>query len=293
MVVVGHVFMDHAARRKRMVERHLRARGIGDPAVLAAMGKVPREALVPPQLADLAYEDSALPIGAGQTISQPYIVALMTEALRVRPGERVLEIGTGSGYAAAVLAELAGRVYTIERHAELASLAARRLAELGHDNIEVCCSDGTLGWPEHAPYQAIAVTAGGPELPAPLLLQLAIGGRLVMPLGGPRAQELVRVTRLSSDEYERENLGAVQFVPLIGEAGWPDAEGVDRARAGRPAGSPAAGGAQAPSEAAADARPVSERDVRDERTVDGESRGGRPARSWWRGTAARSPVTRR
>jgi protein-L-isoaspartate(D-aspartate) O-methyltransferase len=212
--------------RTEMVERHLRARGIADERVLDAMGRVPREAFLPPELADLAYEDQPLPIAAGQTISQPYIVALMTEALRLGAGDAVLEIGTGSGYAAAVLGEIAARVDTIERHPELADAARRALASLGYHNVEVRCADGTLGWPEHAPYQAIAVTAGGPDLPRALLEQLAIGGRLVMPVGSPRLQELVRVTRITDDQFRREDLGQVMFVPLVGAQGWaepPDA----------------------------------------------------------------------
>jgi protein-L-isoaspartate(D-aspartate) O-methyltransferase len=248
--------MDFEALRKHMVDRHIRARGISDPAVLAAMARVRREALLPSHLAEFAYEDSPLPIASGQTISQPYIVALMTEALRLAPGDRVLEIGTGSGYAAAVLAEIAVEVYTIERHAELADSARRKLAELGYRNIAVRCADGTLGWAEHAPYQAIVVTAGGPDLPRPLLEQLAIGGRLVMPLGGPRLQELVRVNRTGRTEYTREDLGPVQFVPLVGQAGWAESGSHDAAqpswlgtwpprdsgplRAARPASRPAA-----------------------------------------------------
>jgi protein-L-isoaspartate(D-aspartate) O-methyltransferase len=191
--------------RTEMVERHLRARGIADERVLDAMGRVPREAFLPPELADLAYEDQPLPIAAGQTISQPYIVALMTEALRLGAGDAVLEI---------------------ERHPELADAARRALASLGYHNVEVRCADGTLGWPEHAPYQAIAVTAGGPDLPRALLEQLAIGGRLVMPVGSPRLQELVRVTRITDDQFRREDLGQVMFVPLVGAQGWaepPDA----------------------------------------------------------------------
>lgn len=214
--------MDFTALRRSMVEHQIRGRGITAPAVVKAMEAVPREALVPPDLAGSAYDDCPLPIGAGQTISQPYVVALMAAALDLGPGERVLEIGTGSGYAAAVLAEIAGQVYTIERHPELADAARRRLAELGFDNIEVRCGDGTLGWPEHAPYQGITVAAGGPELPRPLLEQLAIGGRLVMPLGGPRMQELVRATRTGPDDFECETFGRVQFVPLIGHAGWSE-----------------------------------------------------------------------
>ncbi|HEU5060815.1 MAG TPA: protein-L-isoaspartate(D-aspartate) O-methyltransferase [Kofleriaceae bacterium] len=214
--------MDFARQRQIMVERHIRARGVRDPRVLAAMAAVPREALVPPDLAEFAYRDSPLPIAEGQTISQPYIVAHMTEALRLRPTDRVLEIGTGSGYAAAVLAEVAGEVYTVERHAVLADSAREKLQALGYRNIHVRCGDGTLGWIEHAPYQGIVVAAGGPDLPDALLDQLAIGGRLVMPVGPSRLQELVRVTRKSRDEFEREDLGSVQFVPLIGQAGWAD-----------------------------------------------------------------------
>jgi len=208
--------------RQLMVDRHLRARGIRDPRVLDALGAVPREAFLPPELAAHAYEDSPLPIEAGQTISQPYIVAVMTEALALQPGDRVLEIGTGSGYAAAVLATIAQQVYTIERHAELAELARERLARMGHANAEVRCGDGTLGWSEHAPFDAIIVAAGGPDLPRALLDQLAIGGRLVMPVGSGRAQELVRVVRVGETEYRREELGAVQFVPLIGAQGWAE-----------------------------------------------------------------------
>jgi protein-L-isoaspartate(D-aspartate) O-methyltransferase len=208
-----------------MVDRHIRARGVRDPRVLAALTNVPREAFLPPELAEHAYEDRPLPIEAGQTISQPYIVAVMTEALELGPGDTALEIGTGSGYAAAVLAQVARHVFTIERHAELAELARERLARLGYANVEVRCGDGTLGWSEHAPFDAIIVAAGGPDLPRALLDQLAIGGRLVMPVGSGRAQELVRVTRTTPMEFRRENLGAVQFVPLIGAQGWAERPG--------------------------------------------------------------------
>ena len=217
-----------------MVERHIRGRGIRDPHVLSAMATARREALVPAELAHLAYEDRPLPIGSGQTISQPYIVALMTEALKLRPGDRVLEIGTGSGYAAAVLAEIAGHVYTIERHAALADTARTRLAELGYTNIEVRCGDGTLGWPEHAPFDAIIVAAGGPEAPRALIDQLAIGGRLVIPLGPAHLQELVRITRVGPAEVTREDLGGVRFVPLIGEQGWREPARSTQRRALRP-----------------------------------------------------------
>jgi protein-L-isoaspartate(D-aspartate) O-methyltransferase len=235
--------MDFARQRLRMVERHLRARGVRDSRVLAAMARVPREALVPPGLAEFAYEDTPLPIAAGQTISQPYIVAHMTEALRLGPTDRVLEIGTGSGYAAAVLAEVAGEVFTVERHPELADSARLRLAELGYQNVHIRCGDGTLGWPEHAPYQAIVVAAGGPELPGALLQQLAIGGRLVMPVGPARVQELVRVTRRGPREFTREDLGPVQFVPLIGAAGWAE-DGAGRAEAAAGRAEAAAGRAE-------------------------------------------------
>jgi protein-L-isoaspartate(D-aspartate) O-methyltransferase len=217
--------MDAVVARQRMVDRHIRARGVRDPRVLAALAAVPREAFVRPELAELAYEDRPLPIEAGQTISQPYIVAVMTEALALSPGDTALEIGTGSGYAAAVLAHLATRVYTIERHAELADLARERLARLGYANVEVRSADGTLGWIEHAPFDAIVVAAGGPDLPRALLGQLAIGGRLVMPVGDGHVQELVRITRTSETEYRRQALGAVQFVPLIGAQGWNEHAG--------------------------------------------------------------------
>ena len=222
-----------ASQRKNMVERHIRARGVRDPRVLDAMATVPREAFLPPELAEFAYEDRPLPIAAGQTISQPYIVALMTEALLLQPGEDALEIGTGSGYAAAILGLVARKVTTIERHAELADVARHRLESLGYHNVEVHCADGTLGWRDNAPYGAIIVAAGGPDTPPALLDQLAIGGRLVMPVGTSRAQELVRVTRVSATEYRREDLGAVQFVPLIGEHGWDESGAKPRANRGR------------------------------------------------------------
>jgi len=186
------------------------------------MRKVPREAFVPRHLARRAYADEPLPIGGGQTISQPYIVAFMMEAMRLRPEDRVLEIGTGSGYAAAVLAEIAAEVYTVERLARLAESARRRLAELRYTNVHVRHGDGSLGWAEHAPYDAIVVTAGGPQAPRSLLAQLAVGGRLVMPVGStPRIQRLLRVVRTGDATYESEDLGDVAFVPLIGAEGWP------------------------------------------------------------------------
>lgn len=218
--------MKYFARlRQEMVEKQLVARGIRDPAVLAAMRQVPRERFVPANMADHAYEDSPLPIGEGQTISQPYIVALMIEAMELSSGDRVLDIGTGSGYAAAVLSRIAAEVYTVARYHTLAA-ADKRLRQLGFHNVHVLHADGTLGWPEHAPYDAIEVTAGGPEVPQPLLEQLAVGGRLVMPTGSsPGSQTLERVRRVSAEEIREEHLGAVRFVPLVGAAGWTEPTG--------------------------------------------------------------------
>lgn len=216
------------APRDVMVERQLVARGIKDQRVLQAMRDVPREDFVGVDMSEFAYEDTPLPIEEGQTISQPYIVALMTEALELRTGDRVLEIGTGSGYAAAVLSRIAAEVYTVERVASLAHLAAKRFVAAGYDNVHVLRGDGTLGWPENAPYDAIVVTAGGPEIPRPLLEQLAVGGRLVIPTGPTtREQTLLRIRRVSDTEYEQEDLGPVRFVPLIGAEGWEGPVGGD------------------------------------------------------------------
>ena len=204
-----------------MVEQQVASRGVGSKLVLDAMRRVPRELFVPEPLRDLAYADGPLSIGEGQTISQPYIVALMVEALCLYGGEKVLEIGTGSGYAAAVLAEIASQVYTIERIGQLAQKAQTVLEEIGYDNIQVIEGDGTLGWPQQAPYDAIVVTAGGPEVPESLKNQLKAGGRLVIPVGADMYnQELLRVTRVSDSEFRSENLEYVRFVPLIGEEGW-------------------------------------------------------------------------
>ncbi len=208
-------------RREIMIERDLKGRGIIDPNVLRAMRMVPREEFVPPELMEQAYEDHPLPIGESQTISQPYMVAYMTEVLELTPTSRVLEIGTGSGYAAAVLGSIAAEVYTVERVASLAATARDRLMRLGFGNVRVFVGDGTLGWPEHAPYDAIVVTAGAPQVPTSLLKQLVIGGRLVAPVGpNYYVQTLVRVRRVKEEEYREEHLMAVQFVPLIGAAGW-------------------------------------------------------------------------
>jgi protein-L-isoaspartate(D-aspartate) O-methyltransferase len=207
--------------RQRMVEQQIAARGVTNPVVLEAMRAVPRERFVPARLAALAYEDEPLPIGESQTISQPYIVAAMIDAAAPRPGERALEVGTGSGYSAAVLARIVAEVYTVERVATLAEAAARRLADLGYANVHVRQANGTLGWPEHAPYDVIIVTAAGPGVPPSLVDQLAVGGRLVMPVGSRWAgQRLVRVTRTGEHDYAHDELEEVAFVPLIGEEGW-------------------------------------------------------------------------
>lgn len=204
----------------------LKRRGIQDVRVLNAMQEVPRENFVGLDLAEFAYDDTPLPIEEGQTISQPYIVALMVEALQLKAGDRVLEVGTGSGYAAAVLSKIAAKVYTIERHKALAHQAGQRLIDPEYGNVVVLYGDGTLGWPEHAPYDAIVVAAGGPEAPRSLIEQLAIGGRLVIPTGPTLTeQRLVRMTRVSETELQMEELGAVRFVPLIGEEGWSEIEG--------------------------------------------------------------------
>ena len=212
---------DLETRRARMVDGQLARRGITDPRVLDAFRHVPREAFLPEELAEFAYDDTPLPIAEGQTISQPYIVALTAQALALKGRERVLEVGTGSGYAAAILGRLAQAVWTIERIPALAERAKTRLAELGFSNVEVTAGDGSLGWPEHGPYDAIAVAAGGPIVPPALLSQLAIGGRLVIPVGDDESsQVLTRVTRVNDTEFREEPLMDVRFVPLIGEQAW-------------------------------------------------------------------------
>jgi protein-L-isoaspartate(D-aspartate) O-methyltransferase len=214
-----------------MVERYIAAYGVRDELVLGAMDKVPRDLFLPREFREFAYEDSPLPIGDEQTISQPYIVAFMAEALMLKGGEKVLEIGAGSGYGAAVLAEIAAEVYTVERLGKLAERAAATLAELGYRNVHVLHGDGSRGWPQHAPYDGIVVAAGAPRIPESLKEQLKIGGRLVIPVGvHQRAQELIRTVRISQNEYRREDIGDVRFVPLIGAEGWPTPNGAGSGR---------------------------------------------------------------
>jgi len=209
-------------QRQKMVDSQIRARGIADERLLAAMEKIPRHLFVDSGLTEQAYNDNPLPIGESQTISQPYIVALMTEALALTGKEKVLEIGTGSGYQTAILAELAGQVFSVERIASLASAARKWLDQLNYFNVAIRVGDGTYGWREEAPYDGIIVTAGAPRIPQILVEQLAIGGRLVIPVGGRISQELFRVTRLSEEagDIKKESLGGCRFVDLIGEYGW-------------------------------------------------------------------------
>ncbi|QGZ95947.1 protein-L-isoaspartate(D-aspartate) O-methyltransferase [Terricaulis silvestris] len=215
--------MNYAQARQHMVRTQLKRRGIAAPAVLAAMREVPREAFVPEHLAQHAYEDRPLPIEAGQTISQPFMVAAMIEAAELERGNRVLEIGAGSGYAAAVMSRIAAHVYAIERHAELVEIAAARLKRLGYDTVELHVGDGTEGLPDAAPFDAIIASAGGPFVPQVLKEQLEIGGRLVMPVGDGE-QRLLKITRASATHLEEEDLGGVAFVPLIGAHGWKESD---------------------------------------------------------------------
>lgn len=208
------------ALRHRMVDEQILARGIRDPLLLAAMREVPREAFAAGASLDSAYHDGALPIGLGQTISQPYMVARMIELLALRGGEHVLEIGTGLGYEAAVLARIAGTVVTVERIPELAAGARATLSALGVSNVEVVVGDGSVGVPSRAPYDAIVVAAGAPAIPEPLVAELAPGGRLVVPVGGWGDQTLVRVTRGAQDGYRREWFDRCVFVPLVGREGY-------------------------------------------------------------------------
>lgn len=214
---------DFAELRERMVHRQIAGRGIRAPAILDAFRAVPRHLFVDEAYAAHAYADRPLPIAAEQTVSQPYIVALMMEAAELGPGDRVLEVGAGSGYAAALISRIAARVVAIERQAELASLAAERLLRLGYSNVAIVEGDGTLGWPAEARYDAILAAASGSHVPDPLLAQLAPGGRLVMPVGEPGAlQRLVKVTKQGDGTVQQSELGPVRFVPLIGKEGWPD-----------------------------------------------------------------------
>lgn len=215
---------EFASERETMVERQLRRRGITEPNILDAFRAVPREAFVSPEVAHLAYGDHPLPIEAGQTISQPYIVALMMQAAAIRAGDKVLEVGSGSGYAAAVISRIAFRVIGIERQHELVELARERMQRLGYDNVAIVEGDGTLGWPGEAPYDAILAAASGSHIPRSLTDQLAPGGRLVMPVGEPGwVQRLLKVTKGNDGLLQQSDLGEVRFVPLIGEEGWDDA----------------------------------------------------------------------
>ena len=211
------------ALRDRMIERHIIARGIDNAALIAAFRAVPREAFVSAGFETAAYADAPLPIGSGQTISQPYIVALTVDSAEIGPDDKVLEIGAGSGYAAAIIGQVARQVIAIERHGELARLASERMAKLGYDNVRIVEGDGTRGYPEEAPFDAIVAAASGSHIPQALLDQLKPGGRIVMPLGAPGAiQELVKVTKRADGSLEQVNLGGVRFVPLIGAHGFTE-----------------------------------------------------------------------
>ncbi len=213
---------DYASRRARMVGRQLRGRGVADARVLAAMGEVPRELFVPARLRSRAYADSALPIGGGQTISQPFMVAAICVALELRGGEMVLEVGTGSGYSAAVLSLLGGRVLSVERDRGLAGAAATALARFGAANVELLVGDGSLGVPSRSPFEAVAVHAAAPAAPPALLDQLAEGGRLVVPIAATGEDDVLTVVRRRGDSFESEPIGPCRFVPLIGEGGFAE-----------------------------------------------------------------------
>ena len=214
---------DFSREREEMVERQLKRRGITEAAILDAFRAVPREAFIASNNVHLAYGDHPLPIEAGQTISQPYIVGLMIQAAAIKPGDTVLEVGAGSGYAAAVISRIAGKVIGIERQQQLVEVARERLRRLGYDNVEIVEGDGTRGWSDGAPYDAILAAASGSHVPRPLVEQLAPGGRIVMPVGDPGAvQELIKVTKSDDGALIQQNLGGVRFVPLIGEEGWGD-----------------------------------------------------------------------
>jgi protein-L-isoaspartate(D-aspartate) O-methyltransferase len=212
-----------AAEREAMIERQIASRGINEPTILEAFRAVPREQFLSPEYAELAYGDHPLPIEAGQTISQPYIVALMIQAAEIKAGDRVLEVGAGSGYAAAVMSRIAGQVIAIERQADLVKVAQERIRRLGYDNVRIVEGDGTRGWEADAPYDAIVAAASGSHVPPAWVKQLAEGGRIVMPVGEPNwVQKLIKVTRGPAGKLITEDLGGVRFVPLIGEEGWND-----------------------------------------------------------------------
>lgn len=211
--------MEPHQKRLQMVERQLLPRGIRDERVLQAMGRIPREKFLPASLQHIAYQDSPIPIGEDQTISQPYIVALMTQSLELQGGERLLEIGTGSGYQTALLAELAAEVFTVERIANLSRQARAALESLGYTNVSFRVADGSRGWPEEAPFEAILVTAAAPDIIRPLREQLAEGGKMVIPVGSRQTQHLLRLTRREG-RFDREELGGCVFVPLVGRYGY-------------------------------------------------------------------------
>ena len=218
------ILTDYTTEREAMVDRQLRRRGIGEAEILDAFRAVPREAFISDEYAHLAYGDHPLPIEAGQTISQPYIVALMIEAAGIEPGDKVLEVGSGSGYAAAVIGRIAAHVVGIERQHDLVVISRERLRRLGYDNVQIIEGDGTKGAPDEAPFDAILAAASGSHVPKPLIDQLAPGGCLVMPVGEPGwVQKLVKVTKAADGSLRQSDLGGVRFVPLIGEEGWKDA----------------------------------------------------------------------
>ncbi len=213
-------FPNFVKERRRMIDEQIERRGLCEPRLLAAFGSVPRHLFVPKEFRHMAYEDHPLPIGFGQTISQPYIVALMTCLLELKGGERVLEVGTGSGYQSAILAKLAGEVFTIEFVPELALQADHLLRELGFNNAHVRAGDGSVGWPEAAPYDAVVVTAAAPKVPKPLLRQLADGGRLVLPVGEQHDLQILEVITRSGEDFPQRSVVGVAFVPLRGQYGW-------------------------------------------------------------------------
>jgi protein-L-isoaspartate(D-aspartate) O-methyltransferase len=215
-------FMAFEKARERMITAQLRRRGVRDARVLDAMANVPREAFVSAGTEEFAYEDGPLPIGEGQTISQPYIVAAMAEAAELEPGDRMLEVGAGSGYAAAIFSRLAGHVFAVERHASLTEAARARCRALGYHNITLKTGDGSIGWLEEAPFDAILVAAGVPKPPGALKQQLKIGRRLIVPVGERDEQRLLRIRRTGEETFQEDDLGGVRFVPLIGVQGWPE-----------------------------------------------------------------------